>query len=68
MPSTVIQSFSYDSESQILRVCFLSGNVYHYHEVPEKLFLRMKRYMSKGTFLNKFVKGKYKYTKVEVDD
>ena len=67
MPSTVIESFYYDQGSQTLRVNFLSGNVYDYHKVPEKVFLKMKGYKSKGTFLNRFVKGNYEYTKVTDD-
>ncbi len=65
MPSTVIESFHYNEESQTLRVHFLSGNVYDYHDVPEKVFEKMKRYKSKGTFLNRFIKGSFEYSRVD---
>jgi len=65
MPSTVIKSFQYDPKSQTLRIIFLSGNVYEYHNVPEKVFLKMEAYKSKGTFLNRFVKGNYEYSKID---
>ena len=65
MPSTVIKSFQYDPESQTLRIIFLSGNVYDYRNVPERVFLKMKAYKSKGTFLNRFLKGNYEYLKIE---
>jgi hypothetical protein len=64
MPSTVIESFRYDAGSKTLRVTFLSGSVYDYHNVPENVFSKMKSYKSKGTFLNRFIKGFYEFSHV----
>lgn len=64
MPSTVIRTFSYDPASAILRVEFLSGMVYHYQGVSEEVFLAMKASRSKGSYLNRYIKGRYFYKKV----
>lgn len=55
---------TYDLPSQRLRVHFLSGAVYEYIDVPESVYLQMKAARSKGIFLNKKIKGKYAYDKV----
>ena len=65
MPSTVVNRFSYIPESSILRVVFVSGMVYDYENVPEKVYKEMKAATSKGTFLNRFIKGHYPFKKVK---
>lgn len=64
MPSSVVAGFSYDSETSTLRVTYVSGMVYDYLKVPEMVYKEMKAYQSKGTYLNYYIKGKYKYKKV----
>lgn len=64
MPSSVIDSMEYLPKEHVLRVTFLSGSVYDYHDVPESTFGRMRRARSKGTFLNKYIKGHFDFTKV----
>jgi len=64
MPSSVISHFHYDPASSTLRVVFVSGMVYDYKKVPEKVFIEMKKSISKGTYLNKHVKGLYQFEKV----
>ena len=65
MPSSVVVATKYDPVKEILRVIFVSGNVYEYKHVPEKTFLAMKAATSKGTFLNKHIKGRYEFEKVK---
>jgi hypothetical protein len=65
MPSSVIASMNYNSESSTLQIRFVSGIVYDYKNVPEKVFKAMKAATSKGTFLNTKIKGKYEFEKVE---
>jgi hypothetical protein len=65
MPSAVISSYVYDREKSVLRVSFVSGLIYEYTGVPESLYIEMKNSFSKGVFLNKKIKGKYQYRKVE---
>lgn len=64
MPSSVISSYHYDPEAQVLKVVFLSGRVYEYLGVPESVYEEMKAVQSKGTFLNKRIKRAYPYRKL----
>jgi len=54
----------YDQETATLRVIFVSGMVYDYKNVPEEVYQAMKTSGSKGTYLNKHIKGHYAYEKV----
>ncbi|KAA5532136.1 KTSC domain-containing protein [Taibaiella lutea] len=64
MPSTVIEYISYDAATQVLKVHFLSGAVYAYNDVPENIYEAFKKYKSKGTFLNKYIKDKYDFERI----
>ncbi len=64
MPSSVVSHFHYDHKTSTLRVVFVSGMVYDYKKVPEKIYDAMKKASSKGTFLNKNVKGAYEFEKI----
>jgi hypothetical protein len=64
MPSTVIASFTYDAATHTLTVQFRSGLVYRYKDVPEQVYHDMKAYREKGIFLNRYIKGKYTYEKM----
>ena len=65
MPSTVIADMQYDPAAGTLRVVFVSGTVYIYKNVPEEVFLAMKTSGAKGVYLNRHIKGKYSYEKLE---
>ena len=65
MPSSVVADFSYDEETSTLRVTYVSGMVYDYKDVPEKVYREMKAYQSKGSYLNYYIKGKYDFERVE---
>lgn len=64
MPSSVIKYCHYHEDRRVLRVGYQSGAVYDYLEVPEEVYLSMKAAFSKGTFLNRHIKGKYKFRKI----
>lgn len=64
MPSSVVTSFSYDPATLTLRVHYISGLIYDYKNVPEKVFKEMKASGSKGRYLNFNIKGKFEYEKV----
>ena len=64
MPSTVIADMNYIPENKILRIRFISGLVYEYIDVPGKVYAAMKNAVSKGTYLNRYIKGHYSYRKV----
>ena len=57
MPSSVVGA--------ILRVIYVSGSVYDYKEVPEKVYKEMKETFSKGEFLNKHIKPNYAFEKIK---
>ena len=65
MPSTVIAHMNYDALREILRIHFVSGLVYEYKKVPEKVYAALKQSGSKGSFLNQHIKGNYEYKKID---
>jgi len=65
MPSSVVHTMRYDPASRTLRIRFVSGLVYDYINVPEAVFNEMKGAGSKGSFLNRRIKTKYRFRKVE---
>ena len=65
MPSSVISSYSYDAQNAALTVIYVSGLVYRYKEVPEKVFKEFKASGSKGRYLNFHIKGRFNYEKVD---
>ncbi|QHS60520.1 KTSC domain-containing protein [Chitinophaga agri] len=64
MPSTVVYKMLYDHDTATLRIIFVSGLIYDYKNVPEEVYQAMKNSGSKGTYLNKHIKGHYAYEKV----
>jgi hypothetical protein len=65
MPSSVVAAIRYDVPSSTLRVIYVSGKVYDYKNVPEKIYKEMKTATSKGEFLNKHIKPKYEFEKID---
>ena len=65
MPSSVIANMLYEPGSSTLRVRFLSGAVYEYRKVPAAVYDAMKKAVSKGTYLNKYIKGHYPFKKIK---
>jgi len=64
MPSSVIKYFNYNADNATLRIHYVSGMVYEYLEVPANVYTELKQSRSKGTYLNKFIKGRFEYRKV----
>jgi len=64
MPSAVIRSYTYYPEREILEITYHSGKVYHYLDVPEKVFGEMRATMVKGTWFNRHIKGEYAFKEV----
>jgi len=62
--SSVIHRMHYDPKKQVLTIVYVSGKVYDYKGVPEKVYEEMKTAFSKGEFLNYHIKGKYPYKQV----
>ena len=64
MPSSVVAAMQYNAATSTLRIIYVSGDVYDYKNVPEKVYNEMKAYASKGTFLNKRIKPNYDFEKI----
>jgi KTSC domain len=65
MPSSVVAGMHFDPVSATLRIIFVSGMVNEYKNVPEKIYKAMKISGSKGTCLNRHIKGNYTFEKVK---
>ncbi len=64
MPSTVIETYEYFSEKELLRVKYRSGMVYDYKKVPPEIAKALSIAGSKGRYLNHYVKGKFEYQRI----
>lgn len=65
MPSSVVASVFYNPLTHKLRVNFVSGAVYDYKNVPERIFRQMKTAISKGRFLNQRIKTRFGFEKIK---
>ena len=61
--SSNIEAIGYDEGTQELHVQLLSGDYYVYHDVPRRASNALMSSMSKGSFLNREIKGVYQFTK-----
>lgn len=64
MPSSVVAGMEYNQDQHKLRITYVSGNVYDYKEVPERVYQQMRAASSKGTFLNRRIKGHFDFEQV----
>ena len=64
MPSTVVAHMDYYPDSATLRITFTSGKKYDYLQVPAKIYEAMRKATSKGSYLNRFIKGNYPFKEV----
>lgn len=61
MPSTAIEHISYDEGPRELHVKFVGGGTYTYYRVPKSVYRAFRETLSKGQFLNQFIKDRYDY-------
>jgi hypothetical protein len=62
--SKAVKSLLYDDVTRTLDVEFASASVYRYFDVPRDVYEWLLRVDSKGTFVNRLVKEKYRYERV----
>ena len=62
--SSSLAEVGYDPETQTLEVYFKNGRVYQYFDVPEHIFDELRIADSPGGYLNREVKGQYRYGRV----
>jgi len=59
--SSNIESVGYDIGSRELHVLFLANRSYVYSDVPREVYEELLRAPSKGSYLNRAIKGVYAY-------
>lgn len=61
--STSIASIGYSADEHVLEVEFRRGAVYRFFMVPGAVFDELMRATSKGAHFNRFIKGRYPFTR-----
>ena len=62
--SSNIESIGYDESSCTLEIEFNNGSVYQYFDVPTVVYEEFIASDSKGGYLAKNIKGRYRYSRV----
>lgn len=62
--SSNVASIEYDIGTSTLQVEFKNGGIYQYFDVPEATFQGFIIADSKGTYLNSYIKGSFRYARV----
>jgi hypothetical protein len=62
--SSSLRSIGYDGSTRTLEVQFATGNVYQYHQVPNEVWLELKRAASIGRFFQANVRDRYETSRV----
>jgi hypothetical protein len=57
----------YDERSRTLDVAYTSSGEYRYFDVGPEVYAWLKRAESKGKFVNRLVKEKYRYERLNVE-
>ncbi|HEX6993616.1 MAG TPA: KTSC domain-containing protein [Gammaproteobacteria bacterium] len=65
MRSKGIRGVAYDAEARTLDVEFSSSRVYRYFDVPPSVYEWLVRVDSKGKFINRLVKDRYRYERID---
>jgi len=60
-----IRSIAYDPVARTLDIEFSSSKIYRYFDVPPSLYEWLTRVESKGRFVNRLVKDKYRYERID---
>lgn len=62
--SNAIKKASYDYDIRLLKITFVNGKKYNYHNVPTDTFISMKYSKSIGRFINKYIKSDFNYESI----
>lgn len=62
--SSNVASIGYDKSSETLEVEFLSGIIYQYYNVPENINEQLMLSLSKGQFINAYIRNAYPFSRV----
>lgn len=64
MPSTAIRFFRYEAKTRRLTIMFVTGRLYIYDQVPERVAEEFRRAPSKGAYFNAHIRGHYRFNEV----
>jgi hypothetical protein len=67
LKSKAVRAIRYDAATRSLDVEFASASTYRYFDVPRDVYEWLLRVGSKGRFLNRLVKEKYRYERLDSD-
>ena len=62
--SSNLAEIGYDYSTQTMEVCFKSGHIYQYFDVPRGVYDELMRAESPGGYLSSVVKGRFRYARV----
>ncbi len=62
--SSNIEAVCYLEGSRELQVRFINGSTYSYSDVPQEIYEELINAPSKGSYLNRMIKGIYSYQKL----
>lgn len=63
--STSLASVGYDRNSAVLEIEFLSGAVYRYTDVPEKVHREFMAAESKGRYFSQHIRGRFQFERIK---
>ena len=62
--STSLNAVTYQDQQALLELEFKSGAVYHYLDVPPKIYGALLRAESKGVYFNRYIRNRFAYAKI----
>ncbi|WP_079255001.1 KTSC domain-containing protein [Halococcus hamelinensis] len=62
--SSNLKSVGYDPQQSLLEIEFHSGDVYQYHNVPERIYQRLMNAASHGSYHHQHIRDQYRYTQI----
>ncbi len=63
--SSSIKSVGYDPDAEILEVEFLKSGIYHYFDVPSRIYEDFINAFSKGRYYTVYIKDAYRYRRIK---
>ena len=62
--SASVMSFAFSIEQNVLQLEFRNGLAYEYFGVPVALYRELLSAQSKGTFVSRFIRGRFPYRRL----
>ena len=63
LPSTAIQTISYDRQTRVLRIVLQTGWHYLYRNVPAETFAALSAAYSRDEFCNRYIRGQFQFVR-----